>query len=661
MKVKFLGAIERVTGSCTLLEYPRTGVRFLVDCGMTQGEANATAINAAAWPFSASKLGFVLLTHAHLDHCGLLPRLIREGFNGPVICTRFTAELAKLNLQSAAAIPGTAFTRSDVDRIQFSYVDADPEFELGKAMPVSEQLYASFRRTAHIGGSCSITVKWMDPEEQWTEMVFSGDLGPNTQTCAPQPLLAYRQNPEGSPKYLLLESTYGDKIRSEQYSRVGDRLAELARIIRSALERKSSTVVIPCFSIHRCQEVLVDLHAVLDGTMKEEIVAVRPLYSNSAHLENALKRGVLANRVLSPIGVLSDWSEQQRQHFHEVFKQGTVLIGQGKADGVFIPVAEDAETLDTARGMLRDMRVHTAGQKIQVLMDSPMAQKVTRVYRRELKRRSLSDDNCPLYRNSNLIEMFKVQTEAQIDQMLDKLFLDDEEGESIFHAYKLKFCKPDQSQELMASQGLNIVISSSGMCEVGPIVPHLQRQLPSADTTVILTGYADPSLVGGKLKALAQVKETERPAGHLVLGEKQMPFADIHAHIEDLSPFYSGHADKDGLLDFVFSVPSGASEASGQTHVFLNHGDDAKRQKLAAALRRRSDEGLPSDRRISIVDLPTKEVRWFDLDQEKWLPADAFKEHDDLHELQLKLLMEQRRTNDLLAELIRLNQHRRTP
>ena len=82
MKVKFIGAIERVTGSCTLMEQPGSGLRFLIDCGMTQGEPNAVAKNVQPWPFVASRIDFVLLTHAHLDHCGLLPRLVREGFSG---------------------------------------------------------------------------------------------------------------------------------------------------------------------------------------------------------------------------------------------------------------------------------------------------------------------------------------------------------------------------------------------------------------------------------------------------------------------------------------------------------------------------------------------------------------------------------------------------
>ena len=87
MKVKFIGAIERVTGSCTLMEHSEKGLRFLIDCGMTQGEPNSIAKNKQQWPFTASRIDFVLLTHAHLDHCGLLPRLIREGFSGLIYGT----------------------------------------------------------------------------------------------------------------------------------------------------------------------------------------------------------------------------------------------------------------------------------------------------------------------------------------------------------------------------------------------------------------------------------------------------------------------------------------------------------------------------------------------------------------------------------------------
>jgi metallo-beta-lactamase family protein len=102
MKMRFLGAVSRVTGSCTWLSYDRTGTQILVDCGMVQGEPHDAAENAKPFPFNAKQIKFVLLTHAHLDHCGLLPRLYKDGFSGIVYCTQATAAIARETLLDRA-------------------------------------------------------------------------------------------------------------------------------------------------------------------------------------------------------------------------------------------------------------------------------------------------------------------------------------------------------------------------------------------------------------------------------------------------------------------------------------------------------------------------------------------------------------------------------
>ncbi|MFA7172714.1 MAG: MBL fold metallo-hydrolase [Kiritimatiellia bacterium] len=106
MQIRFHGAVNgQVTGSCTEFYYKRTNTRFLVDCGMEQGTAHAAARNAKPFAFEPSSLDFVFLTHAHLDHCGLLPKLYKEGFNGKVLCTQATADAAREILQDSAGLP----------------------------------------------------------------------------------------------------------------------------------------------------------------------------------------------------------------------------------------------------------------------------------------------------------------------------------------------------------------------------------------------------------------------------------------------------------------------------------------------------------------------------------------------------------------------------
>jgi metallo-beta-lactamase family protein len=676
MKIKFLGAVGCVTGSCSLLEFPQSKIRFLVDCGMTQGENDAVSLNSAPWPFAAFRLSFVLLTHAHLDHCGLLARLVREGFSGPVYCTGFTAGLALLNLLSAARLPGAQFTVSDVERINFSHVDSRQGFKFGKHLPLENDLEAAFYPTAHIGGSCSIGVRWRNGEQVWREIVFSGDIGPNTPACAPQPLLAPREPLPTRPDYMVVESTYGSRIRPDRFSSSTARVSELQRILQAALDLisvdeqgDSTTIIVPSFSIHRCQELLVDFHAALEVGLRDQITSVRPAYSNPDHLESALVSGIREGRVLHRYGILSELDSVMHARFHELFHLQIVTRENGKTEKVFLPVDRDEETLADARAVLQQTVNRSQKVRVKVWVDSPLAQRVTRVYRRELRRRCPDDPAQLLYRHPGLKEHFGLNSEAEVDSILDRIFIEktpDREApcEESFMTYTLAFCHPGQSEELLStSKGLNIILSGSGMADVGPVVPHLQRHLRNPRSFVLLTGYAPPSTVAGQLRALSQTGAIG-PAGYLGIQGEDVPDAAILASIEDLGPYYSGHADQAGLLDFVFSLPAsstGAGSSAGepsQTTVFLNHGGNSVREALSAAILERSSQRRVDDRKVSSVELPQRGLQWFDLDGAAWLPPEPFNQQEDPQEFLLRLLMEQRRTNDLLMELIQLNRQR---
>lgn len=661
MKVKFIGAIERVTGSCTLLEHPNAGLRFLVDCGMAQGDPNAAAINQAPWSFSASRIDFVLLTHAHLDHCGLLPRLVREGFTGQIYCTRFTAELARLNLISAATMSGAPFTRMDVERLQFEHVDDLNDFEWGKPISIAKGLLASFQPTAHIGGACSITIRWSTGEDFWKEMAFSGDLGPNTKEHASQPLLAGREYLRSTPQYLLVESTYGGRVREPRFSDTDTRLKEWERIIRSAIETPDSTIVVPCFSIHRCQELLLDLHATLEHRLREEIVSARPWFAEEIYIADALKRGLHSNKINRPINVMHEWPENRRAHFFEIFTPCEETDEAGKCRTIYRPVADDEATLEQARDLVRQMRVFRPKVRIQVILDSPLGQRATAVYRRELRRRMPGSPEVPMYRNGALSKLFGLDSEAQVDALTDQLLLGERQDKSEFAAYTLRFCKPEETEEVMKDGGLNIILSSSGMCDVGPIVPHLIRELPRSASTIVLTGYADPATVGGKLRAASHVIENA-VSESLSLGDTALETWNIKAKVEDLGGYYSGHADSDGLVDFVFRRAGERATPQPACRVFINHGDDRKRQALAQSIHQRSSWEAPNDCMIAGVEMPTRASAWFDLDHDEWIPDEPVSEQEEMHSMLLKLFLEQRRTNDLLAELLRLQrQPKHTP
>lgn len=266
MKIQFHGASREVTGSCYVLE--GDGVRFLVDCGMFQGGREARDKNYAAFEFEPRDIDFVLLTHAHIDHSGMLPRLVAEGFSGPIYTTHATAELLEIMLRDSAHIQEKEaewgqYAKGRNSR-QSRAAEMEPLYTVAEAETCLEQLRAvsydadlsphpavrcKFREAGHILGSAIIEV-WVDEGGQTQKLVFSGDLG-----NAGQPIL---QDPAiiESADTLLIESTYGDRL----HKTMDQTMDELVHAISDTLKRKRGNVIIPAFTVGRTQEILYLLY-----------------------------------------------------------------------------------------------------------------------------------------------------------------------------------------------------------------------------------------------------------------------------------------------------------------------------------------------------------------------------------------------------------------
>ena len=252
----FLGAAGAVTGSKYLLTVGDR--RILVDSGMFQGEKNLRLRNWAEFPVPPDTITDVLLTHAHLDHCGYLPVLVRGGFKGPIWCTGPTAELAGIVLRDAAFLqerdaldaaeggwskhnpPKPLYDSSDVAKTLplLTEVEYDRDLDLGNG------IYATYVRAGHILGSASIRVQ--TPE---TSVVFSGDIGRSDH-----PVLRSRETPQGAD-YVLVESTYGDREHPEPRNLPHEHFAD---VIRRTIDRGGS-VLVPAFAVDRTEVVLKTL------------------------------------------------------------------------------------------------------------------------------------------------------------------------------------------------------------------------------------------------------------------------------------------------------------------------------------------------------------------------------------------------------------------
>lgn len=256
MEIKFLGPLGKVTGSCCWMRDIRRGWNFLIDCGMQQGEPTAKAWNACNWPFNPADLDFVVLTHAHVDHSGLIPALYQQGFKGPVYATGETRELAEILLKDATKFPGCPYIQGDVDSIRWKEPSSKPL--LGRHHPVAQDLFLQFFRTGHVVGAVSVAVYWGAPSKDQLSIVFSGDVGPNVEDSEDLPFLRHRMNP-GRFDYAVLESTYGHTARPREEMAPEGRRNGLRRWLDRTIEQ-GGALVIPAFALGRTQDIQFDLH-----------------------------------------------------------------------------------------------------------------------------------------------------------------------------------------------------------------------------------------------------------------------------------------------------------------------------------------------------------------------------------------------------------------
>ena len=262
MRVTFAGAAKTVTGSCFFVETDNTS--FIVDCGMHQGKSEETALNRLPFPFSVSDIDFMLLTHAHIDHSGRIPRLYKEGFDKPIYTTKATAQLCAIMLPDSGHIQEMEAewqmkkkTRAGgpVEEPMYTMQDAIESCKLFSTVSYDQEFSPAadvrvvMRDAGHILGSAILEVYIKESDDQETKVVFSGDLGNRDIPIMRDPTII-----EGAD-YLIIESTYGDRLHQVN----GDKIETFVRVIEETIE-KGGNVVIPSFAVGRTQEVIYALN-----------------------------------------------------------------------------------------------------------------------------------------------------------------------------------------------------------------------------------------------------------------------------------------------------------------------------------------------------------------------------------------------------------------
>lgn len=450
MKITFLGATKTVTGSNFLVE--GAGKKFLVDCGMYQGSSKDEMKNSEPFPFDVKDIDFMLLTHAHIDHSGRIPKLYVEGYRNPVITTKATRDLCSIMLPDSGHIQEQEIEWRNKKRMRegkealpplYTAEDAIHTMEIFKPVNYDEiveidpNIQVRFNDAGHMLGSAIIEV-WVTENGKQTKAVFTGDLGNNDIPLLSSPTMIETAD------YLVMESTYGSRL----HMRNDDKASLFLDIVSETLD-KGGTVVIPSFAVGRTQEILYEINNLKD------------------------------------------------EHQDEEFKK-------------------KYQTL----------------MRVPVYVDSPLAISATEIFKE----------------NANL---FDEETQAIIQR-----------GDNPLEFPGLQFTRTaDESKALNEQKESSIIISASGMCEVGRIKHHLKHHLWDPNSTILFVGYQAPGTLGRRL----------------VDGEKMVKiFGEeiaVNARIEYIEG-YSGHADQEWLLNFVYSF------ITKPKHIFLVHGEIESQEVL---------------------------------------------------------------------------------
>jgi metallo-beta-lactamase family protein len=264
VRLKFCGAAQTVTGSSFLVSVADRHI--LIDCGLYQGSKALQERNYGPFPFSPNEIDAVVLTHAHIDHSGLLPKLVKQGFRGPIYATEPTKDLCSIMLADSAHIQETEverknrkLARQDKPLLTPIYTVADAQatmeqfeaVEYYRRVALFPNVVAVLRPSGHMLGAALIELHVLEGDER-TTLLFTGDLGATDRPIVPDP-----EKP-GGPDFVIMEATYGDRERQEPE----DSYAQLARIIKDTF-RRGGNVIIPAFAVERTQDLLYGLNRLI--------------------------------------------------------------------------------------------------------------------------------------------------------------------------------------------------------------------------------------------------------------------------------------------------------------------------------------------------------------------------------------------------------------
>lgn len=269
MKIQFCGAASGVTGSCHLISTEK--YKLLLDCGQFQGNKATEAMNYEPFPFNPAEIDFMILSHAHIDHCGRIPLLVKQGFTGKIYCTDATADLLEVMLKDSGYIhekeaewQNRKNERAGRARVEplYTYQDALDSLKYvepvlyDQLIEVNEQIKLVFNDAGHILGS-AITELWVEEDGDVSKIVFSGDLGVMDRPILRDPTIIKKAD------YVIMESTYGNRLHEDNVNSI----EKLIDIVLKTIKR-GGNVVIPSFAVGRTQELIYQFNRFYEANSK---------------------------------------------------------------------------------------------------------------------------------------------------------------------------------------------------------------------------------------------------------------------------------------------------------------------------------------------------------------------------------------------------------
>lgn len=370
-KIKFLTGVSTVTGSNFLLT-TGASTNILIDCGLVQGERTASEENYLDFGFDISSISALIISHSHLDHVGRIPKLVKEGYSGPIYSTPQTKELARIVLEDAVQLLAVEAKERGVEPL-YSEQDVPRIFDQWKVVPYHEQIKISpeltliLKDAGHILGSSMLEFSITEQNLE-KKILFSGDLG-----NSPAPLLRDTEN-IGDVDYLVIESTYGDRNHESKEARV----QKLEEVVKSTISR-GGTLVIPAFSVDRTQVLLYELNNMVEKNRIPRVpvfvdspmaIKATEVYRKNSHLFNDKVQEQIAkgDDIFSFPHLEFTFSKNDSQDIDKLKGAKIILAGSGMSVGGRV-VGHEAHYLPDERNTILLVGYQTAGSLGRRLAD----------------------------------------------------------------------------------------------------------------------------------------------------------------------------------------------------------------------------------------------------------------------------------------------------